>query len=171
MATYTQFIQLAVATGGTNVTTFTKNVLPNIKNTSGETVNRKIVRVTGSLMFAANMVADRDLGAMFCLRAAPLGDAWPEVSSYDPFNAGPALGNESYQGRPSPRPFGRRMFALVTPAGGGVGVTEMQAFRYSSSAERLLRPGWELSMGLYVRGSHPDIACKVGGVLNVTVAG
>lgn len=171
IATYQQFVQLAVATGGTNVTTVTTSVFPNVENTGGETVNRKILRVSGSLMFAANLVADRDLGAMFCLRAAPKDDAWPSVEDFDPFNAGPSLGNVAYEGRPTPRPFGRRMFALVTPAGGGAAEVIQQAFRYSTKAERLLRPGWRLQMGLYVRGSHPDIACKVGGVLSAVVAG
>jgi len=171
IATYQQFIQLVATTGGTNVTVMTDNIFPNVENEGGETTNRKILRVSGSLCFAASMPADRALGALFCLRAAPELDAWPTVADFDPFNSGPTDNPGAYKGRMSPRPFGRRMFALATPAGGGVTEVITQQFRYSTKAERLLRPGWRLDMGLYVRGSNPGMEVKVAGSLSVVVAG
>lgn len=171
IVTQTSLVDLSVSNPNTDETYLETQSLGQVENESGETVNRKILRVVGELMFTSNLPANQLAVAMFALRASPSLDPWPAVSDFDPFDSGPD-GSASYKGRPSPRPFGRRNFALVTPAGSGVVQTIENAFRYHSRAERLLRPGWRLQAGLYVRvRTSGNVHVRIGGILRTTIAG
>jgi len=168
-ATYTQKLILQGASTADGATALHTVAFEDIKNTSGETVNRKIVRVTGSLQYAANPSAGKAVWGMFALRAAPELDPWPSVADFDPFNSGPGGSDTAYKGRPSPRPFARRNFIHFVQTGGSA--TQLfEQFMLRSKAERLLRPGWQLSAGLYVAG---DAVINVGvaGLIRVVVEG
>lgn len=169
IVTYSRVIDLN-GTGDGDTTHLVQGQIPGVSNLSGETTNRKIIRVVGTLMFSSNLSAGHHCYAMFALLAHPeIDGSFPPVTDWDPFEDGPGLGAD-FDGRPSPRPFGRRTFALLTPATGGVTETIQQAFRYSTKAERLLRPGWGLSAGLYLRATD-GVQGRVGGVLRATVVG
>ena len=171
IVTQTSLVDLSVSNPTNDTTELETARMGQVENQSGETVNRKILRIVGELMFTANLPANSLALALFALRAAPKDDPWPSVSAFDPWDSGPD-GSTSYGGRPSPRPFGRRNFALVTPAGSGVVQTIEQAVRYHSRAERLLRPGWDLHCGLYVRvRTSANVHVRIGGALRATIAG
>jgi len=169
MVTYTRLIDLEVTPTASDVTALATFTVPEVDNTTGETQNRKLMSVHGQAMMAAKINAGAHAAALFCLRAAPELDDWPAVTDWDPFNDGPG-GAGSYDGRPSPRPFGRKNFVCVTPGTGGVTEVFNQAHTYRSKAERLLRPGWVLQAGLYVRATaQTDV--RVFGLYRFAVAG
>jgi len=169
IVTYSRVVDLQ-GTGDGDTTHLVQAQVSGVSNLSGETTNRKIIRVMGTLMFSSNLGAGHHCYAMFALLAHPeIDGSFPPVADWDPFEDGPGLGAD-FDGRPSPRPFGRRTFSLVTPNSGGVVEVIQQAFRYSTKAERLLRPGWGLSAGLYLRASD-GVQGRVGGILRATVVG
>lgn len=169
IAGYTRAITLAGTTSGTAfTTTLVTQDVQDVETPSTETVNRKIVGVSGEAMFAANLAANRNLLAQFCLWAHPEHESWPSVADYDPFNEGP--GESAFEGMLAPRAFCRRTFVINTPAG-GVAETVLNQHRVKTKAQRLLRPGWKLTAGLYVRGSAASLAYSHASLLRVNVAG
>lgn len=150
IAGYTRFIDLSGSAGASDGTSLVTTDFPDVVTPPAETVNRKILRVAGQGMFAASLSAGQYAVAMFCLWAHPKQESWPTVSDYDPFNDGP--GESTFEGMLSPRTFGRRTLVLTAPAS-GVTETIQESHLYRSKAERLLRPGWVLSCGLYIRGT------------------
>jgi len=170
MATYPQVVALEATGIADSATVVTSLALPDVENTGGETENRKVIRVVGTLMFAAGLAANQHAYAMFALWAHPKLESFPTVTEFDPFNPGPAKGATTYEGRPSPRPFGRKYFSLLTPESLGSVETISEAFRYHTKAQRLLRPGWILSAGLWIAATT-GVKARVGGILQPTVAG
>jgi len=167
VAGYTRLIGLSMAAPASNATGLTTTVFPDVQTPSEHTENRKILRVAGSAFFAASLSANQFAAAMFCLWAHPKQEDWPTVSDYDPFNEGP--GETAFEGMLAPRAFARRSFVLAVPTSGSV-QTLSQQHMVRSKAERLLRPGWILSAGLYVRGtSGAHVAWN--GLLRAVVAG
>ena len=172
MVTYTRVIDQSFTAAASNATGLTAFDIPDVSNDSGETVNRKIVGISGMLMMAAACGQNQHAVAMFAHRAAPELDSWPATSDWDPFNDGPD-GSDSYKGRPSPRPFGRRLQVVTVPdtaLSASTAQIVQEAHRYHSKSERLLRPGWKLQAGIYVRGST-GVKVRVTGVLRYAVAG
>lgn len=136
------------------------------------TTNRKIVRVTGDLCFTAALSADQAAVAMFALWAHPTAVTPAEgLLDFDPFDIAdnPQAGKEAYDGRPTPRPFGRRMFALNVPKSGSV-QTFTENFTYRTRAKRLVRPGWELHGALWARASN-NAEIRLTGFLRAVVEG
>lgn len=150
VAGYTRPLDLSLAAPASDATGLTTVDFPDVDNTSGETVNRKILRVTGMGIFTAALAAGNYAMAQFALWAHPKHEEWPSVSDYDPFNDGP--GESAFEGMLAPRAFCRRTMVLASPAS-GTAETITQDHIVRSKAERLLRPGWILSAGLYVRGT------------------
>lgn len=169
IAGYTRFIDLsapALASGETRLVTAD---VADVENTEGETVNRKLVRVEGQAMFTAGIAADKYAVAQFCLWAHPKQEDWPTVDEYDPFNDGP--GESSFEGMLAPRSFCRRTFVIATPTSGGVEEVITAQHMIRSKAERLLRPGWVLSAGLYLKASDAGISARHTSLLRYVVAG
>lgn len=166
VAGYTRPLALnqSVTGPGTSLTTID---VPDVLTPAEHTENRKLIRVGGTCMFAAGMPANRAVMAQFCLWAHPKQESWPSVTDYDPFTEGP--GETGFEGMLAPRAFCRRTFVLVTPSSGVTEtITEQHMIR--SKAQRLLRPGWILSAGLYVRGDS-GVAVAWRGLLRFVVAG
>lgn len=173
MVTYTRIVDLSVNGPSNDATAVATADITDVTNTSGETVNRKIVGIHGSAVLHCGLAANQHVAAMICFRAAPTLSDFPSIVEWDPFNDGPREGTDptGYEGRPSPRPFARRNFVLATSshtASTTELVTEQHAFR--SRAERLLRPGWKLQAGLYVRASQ-SVNVRWYGLLRFSVAG
>lgn len=167
IAGYTRFLDLlgnAPASDATGLFTFD---IPDVETPPEETVNRKILRVTGQGIFTASLTAGQYAVAQFCLWAHPKHEDWPAVSKYDPFNQGP--GETGFEGMLAPRPFCRRTMVLAAPSA-GVTETITQDHIIRSKAERLLRPGWILSAGIYVKGSA-SVAVRHVSLLRTVVAG
>lgn len=171
MVTYQQIVDLDSRPPTAGTTQLVTQELSQVANLEGETVNRKILRIAGDLAFATQPTAGHYVVAMFAMWAHPKLEDFPTVGAFDPFATGPAgAGTGTYEGRPSPRPFGRRMLVHTLQAGGAA--TQLfRDMRYSTKAERLLRPGWVLSAGLWVRSSQAGPVVKVSGLISVTVAG
>lgn len=150
IAGYTRMLSLSKAAPASDATDLVTMDFPEVENTSGETVNRKILRVTGMGIFTAALAAGQYAAAQFCLWAHPKHEDWPAISDYDPFNDGP--GESAFEGMLAPRTFARRTMVLATPASGQA-ETITQDHIIRSKAQRLLRPGWILTAGLYVRGT------------------
>ncbi len=168
IAGYTRPISLTGATGASGATSLITASVPDVVTPPSETVNRKILRVGGQAFFAAGLAAGQTVMAQFCLWAHPKHEVWPPVSDYDPFTEGP--GESSFEGMLSPRPFCRRTFVLAAPSS-GVAETISSQHMIRSKAERLLRPGWVLHSGLYIRGSTSGIQVSHQSLLRVVVAG
>lgn len=167
IAGYTRLIGLSMAAPGSDATGLTAVDFSDVDTPAEHTENRKILRVAGAAFFAAGLTSGQYCAAQFCLWAHPKWEAWPTVSDYDPFNEGP--GESSFEGMLSPRPFSRRTFILaVPPTGSAQTISEQHMVR--SRAERLLRPGWVLSAGLYVRGTS-GVQVSWNGLLRAVVAG
>jgi len=170
IAGYTRPISLtATAAAATVLVTTRVGDVENYQpSDGGETVNRKLIRVGGQAMFAASLAAGKLIMAQFCLWAHPEQESWPAVTDFDPFNDGP--GDRGFSGMLAPRSFCRRTFVMSTPAAGGVTETIQSQHMIRSKAERLLRPGWILSAGLYVRGDV-GVVSRWDGLLRFVVAG
>lgn len=140
-----------------------------VNNLSGETVNRKILRVSGTLAASSTLAGNTGIAAMFALLAHPKLEDIPSVADFDPFDDGPD-GSNTYEGRPSPRPFGRKYFAFANVSGAPQ-ATYQEEFRYRTKAQRLLRPGWELHSLLYVRVNSGTPTFRLNGVISASVAG
>lgn len=171
VATYADLINLQAAPAAADTTKAAIQNLSQVKNTSGETVNRKIVRVSGDLAFATQPSAGHVVVAQFALWAHPEIDS-DGVTELDPFVTGPggAQPSADYEGRPSPRPFGRKLFAHVLQTG-GTATQFFESFRYMTKAQRLLRPGWVLSAALWARSTEANVNVSVGGAIRVVVEG
>lgn len=167
IAGYTRLIDLE-GTSAAGTTVLSTEDVPDVVGLATETVNRKLIRVGGQAMFAAALAADQYAVAQFCLWAHPSHESWPTVADYDPFSEGP--GETGFEGLLSPRTFCRRTFVLTTPAS-GVAQTIETAHMIRSKAERLLRPGWKLTAGLYLRGSAAGIKVRHTSLLRYVVAG
>lgn len=150
VAGYTRVLDLAKAAPASDATDLVTVDYPDVVNLSGETVNRKILGVHGMGIFTAALAAGNYALAQFCLWAHPKHEEWPDVADYDPFNDGP--GESGFEGMLAPRTFCRRTMVLASPAS-GTAETITQDHTIKTRAERLLRPGWILSAGLYVRGT------------------
>jgi len=167
IAGYTRPVALGGSTAASNATSLTTTTVADVDNLSGETTNRKLIRVAGKAIFTAALPANKNVMAQFCLWAAPQQESWPTISAYDPFTEGP--GESGFQGMLAPRVFCRRTFVLATPPSGEAQtITEAHVIR--SKAERLLRPGWILQAGLYIRGSS-GISVSHHSLLRYVVAG
>jgi len=167
IAGYTRLIGLSMAAPGSDATGLTTVTFPDVATPAEHTENRKILRVAGSCFFAAALSAGNYCAAQFCLWAHPKQESWPAVSAYDPFNEGP--GESAFEGMLAPRAFARRTFILSVPSAGSTQtISEQHMLR--SRAERLLRPGWVLSAGLYVRGTS-GVQATWNGLLRAVVAG
>lgn len=167
IAGYTRPIDLSVAAPASNATALVTADVADVVTPGEETVNRKILRVGGQGFFASALAAGQIAMAQFCLWAHPEQEDWPAVTDYDPFNDGP--GESHYAGMLAPRPFCRRTMVLAIP-GSGQAQTISEQHMISSKAERLLRPGWVLSAGLYVRGTS-GVAVRFAALLRTVVAG
>lgn len=176
IATYSRLINLTATGSGLSNgnTVLAHEVVNDVENKTGETVNRKLLSISGELMFAAKIAAGETAVCMFAHLAHPaihgMGDTpLTGDDSWDPFNDGPD-GSTSYGGRLSPRPFGRRNFVLAAPPTGGEAEVVMNQHVYRTRAKRLLRPGWECSRGIYVRASS-GVSVRLSGILRYSVAG
>lgn len=167
IAGYTRPIDLQLAAPASDATGLITVDFPEVDNQSGETVNRKILRVTGMGIFTAALAAGNYAMAQFCLWAHPKHESWPGVDEYDPFHDGP--GESAFEGMLAPRTFCRRTMVLASPAS-GVAETITQDHIIRSKAERLLRPGWVLTAGLYVRGTS-GVTVRHTSLLRAVVAG
>jgi len=141
--------------------------VPDVVTPDSETVNRKILRIAGQAFYAAALTAGQYAVAQFCLWAHPKHEGWPTVAEYDPFNDGP--GESGFEGLLAPRTFCRRTFVLAVPDSGS-GQTIESAHMIRSKAERLLRPGWVLTAGLYLRGTS-GVAVRHTSLLRYVVSG
>jgi len=167
IAGYTRQIGLTATAGAT--TQLATVDIDGVDNLTGETQNRKIIGVRGQAMFAAALTANTHMVAQFCLWAHPEHEDWVTVADYDPFNDGPGV--TGFEGMMAPRPFCRRTFVMNTPNPATEIVETIQTqHSVSSKAERLLRPGWKLTAGLYVAGTS-NIAARWDGLLRFTVTG
>lgn len=167
----TRTVELEGTAAASEATTVTAVAIPQAVTPPEETVNRKILRISGQLMFAASLPADNHLYAVFCMLAHPLSEGatgFPSIEEWDPFNDGP--GKTGYAGESSPRPFGRRRLVLNTPPSSSADVSAIfEPMDYRTKAKRLLRPGWALSAGVYVKGD--TVKWRLDGVLGVVIAG
>lgn len=168
IAGYTRRIQLDATAPNPDLKTGLVTVdVPGVVTPSEETVNRKLIRVSGEAFFSCSLSAQENVAAQFCLWAHPEHEGWPSVDDYDPFNDGP--GESGFEGMLAPRAFCRRTFVLAVPTSGSAETISSQ-HRISSKAERLLRPGWKLSAGLYVSGSSGVSVSHIS-LLRYVVAG
>ena len=167
VAGYTRLVDLSASTAASQATTLVTTDVADVATPSTETVNRKILRVSGQAMFTAALAANQFAVAQFCLWAHPEHESWPSVSDYDPFTEGP--GETAFEGMLSPRTFCRRTFVLAVAASGSAQTIE-SAHMIRSKAERLLRPGWKLSAGLYVAGSAASLSVRHVSLLRTVVA-
>lgn len=173
IATYTRLIDLVDTGSGLTQTNVKSLTLDDDKTgiINEETQNRKILRISGEFFWTAGLGADQVAAAMFAFWAHPKAVTAAEgLEDFDPFAAGPALPTGDYEGRPTPRPFGRRSLVLSTPGASSEAQTISQSLRYSTKAERLIRPGWTLSAGLWTRASD-TVSVRCTGVFRVVVAG
>ena len=167
IAGYTRPLGLEIAAPASNATGLVTMDFPDVVTPSEHTENRKILRVTGQAFFTAGLSAGQRAFAQFCLWAHPKQESWPSVTAYDPFTEGP--GETAFEGMLAPRAFARRTFVLATPPS-GVAQTISEVHMVRSKAERLLRPGWILTAGLYVRGTS-GVNVSWNGLLRAVVAG
>lgn len=167
IAGYTRPIDLTLAAPASNATGLVTADISDVVTPAEETVNRKILRVAGQAMFTAGLTTGKMVMAQFCLWAHPEHEDWPGVDAYDPFNQGP--GETGFEGMLAPRPFCRRTFVLAVPSTGSAETIASQHM-IRSKAERLLRPGWKLTAGLYVRGDS-GVSARHTSLLRVVVAG
>ena len=168
IAGYTRYIDLAGTVSTANQTQLVTADVPDVVTPADETVNRKIVGISGQAMFSAALAAGHDVAAQFCLWAHPSHEEWPTVDKYDPFNDGP--GEDGFEGMLAPRTFCRRTM-VMTVATSGSTQTIQQDHMIRSRAERLLRPGWKLTAGLYLRGNNTSISVAHLSLLRYVVAG
>lgn len=150
IAGYTRSLKLTATAPVSDGTILVTADVPQVENKDGETVNRKIIRIAGQSFFSAGLTTGQDCMAQFCLWAHPSQEEWPSVGDYDPFNDGP--GTSVFDGYLAPRAFCRRTYVLAVPATGS-SQTISSEHMVRSKAERLLRPGWKLTAGLYLRGT------------------
>lgn len=167
IAGYTRPIDLTLQAPASDATGLVTVDFADVVTPPEETVNRKILRVTGMGIFTAALAAGNYAMAQFCLWAHPKHEDWPGVDKYDPFTEGP--GESGFEGMLAPRPFCRRTMVLASPAS-GTAETITQDHIIRSKAERLLRPGWVLTAGLYVRGTS-GVAVRHTALLRAVVAG
>lgn len=170
IATYQDIVNLDVSATAANRTFSSFATLSQVKNDSGETVNRKILRVSGELAWATQPAAGFYTLGMFALWAHPEAQDLTDLSGFDPFASGPDGAATSYEGRPHPRPFGRRLFVHAVQQNGQASQL-FREFSYRTRAERLLRPGWQLTAGVWVRTNASTGRAKLAGPLSVVVAG
>lgn len=168
ISTYTRPIVISAAGAAQSATVLTAMDVPDVVTPPTETVNRKIIRVTGEMMMACTLSGNEAAFAQFCLRAAPDNQAWPTVAEYDPFTQGP--GETGYKGQASPRPFGRHALVFTFAGSSDAGTAIQESHRYSTKAERLLRPGWKLQAGLYIKANEGTVV-KVAALLRTVVVG
>lgn len=175
IAGYTRQIDLAGVCSQNDVTGLVTQDVTDVangradENFESETVNRKLIRVAGAAMFAARLNDGQHALAQFCLWAHPDHESWPTIAQYDPFTEGP--GKPGFEGLLAPRTFCRRTFVLTSPSGSGGSVEIIQdQHMIRSKAERLLRPGWKLTAGLYFAGSD-DVHVRHTSLLRYVVAG
>jgi len=164
---YTRFIDITSAVSTGTDTELTTVDIPDVVTPGEETVNRKVLSVTGQSFFTGALPADKVAVAQFCLWAHPKNESWPVVAKYDPFNDGP--GETGFEGLIAPRTFGRRTMVLSTPSS-GVAQTISAQHLYKTRSERLLRPGWVLSAGLYTRADS-GVSVRFSALLRAVVAG
>jgi len=169
VAGYTRFLDLSAPALASNETRLVTADVPDVTNTEGETVNRKLIRVEGKAMFVAGISANKYAVAQFCLWAHPKQESWPSISDYDPFNDGP--GESGFEGMLAPRSFCRRTFVISTPTADGVDEVVSNEHMIKTRSERLLRPGWILSAGLYLRASDAGVNARHTSLLRYVVAG
>lgn len=167
IAGYTRPVDLSGTAAASDATSLVTQDIADVVTPGEETVNRKILRVAGQAIFTASLSAGKMVMAQFCLWAHPTQEDWPAVTKYDPFTEGP--GQSDFAGMIAPRPFCRRTFVLATPATGVAEVIQAQ-HTIRSKAERLLRPGWKLTAGLYIRGDS-GVAVRHTSLLRTVVAG
>ena len=169
VVTYQRQIRLKLNSSSTayNVST-TSQAIDGAENTSGETVNRKIVGVRGTLSYACQPAAGEQTDAMFALWAHPRIEDFPSGTDFDPFDAGPGGARTTYDGRPTPRPFCRKYFSHILQES-GTSTQFFQQHNFRSRAQRLLRPGWILTAGLWVRSSAASQKVALGGIISVVV--
>lgn len=165
---YTRFIKLAGSVAASNATSLITADVADVTTPSEETVNRKLISVSGHGFFSAKLAANRLAAAQFCLWAHPEHEEWPSVDKYDPFNDGP--GKAGFEGLLAPRTFCRRTMVLATPES-GESQTISEDHMIRTKAARILRPGWKLSAGLYVQGDNVDIDVAHVSLLRYVVAG
>lgn len=167
IAGYTRLIDLSGTAAADGSTILVTADVADVTTPATETVNRKILSVSGQAFFAASLQAGKYAAAQFCLWAHPEHEDWPSVADYDPFKQGP--GETGFEGMLAPRPFCRRTFVQSIPATGSSQTISAQ-HRIRSRAERLLRPGWKLTAGLYLRGDSASVVRHTS-LLRTTVAG
>lgn len=167
IAGYTRLIDLSQAAAAADATALVTADVSDVLTPAEETVNRKLIRVAGQAFFGAALSAGDYAVAQFCLWAHPKHEGWPTVAEYDPFNDGP--GESGFEGLLAPRTFCRRTFVLAVPASGSTQTIESQHMIRSKS-ERLLRPGWVLTAGLYVRGTS-GVTVRHTSLLRYVVSG
>lgn len=164
---YTRRLRLFGSSPASEATALFTSDVPDVLTPPAETVNRKLIRVSGEAFFACALTSGQNAVAQFCLWAHPKHESWPGVDEYDPFNDGP--GKTGFEGLLAPRTFCRRTFVQTVPASGAA-QTISQQHMIRSRAERLLRPGWVLSAGLYVRGTS-GVAVEHLSLLRYVVSG
>ena len=144
-----------------SATTLASAVVDEVANVSGETQNRKIARVRGSLDISALVGASQGADIIFMWLAWPKNLELPTIAEYDPFsNTTGVPGNPAYQGGVS-APFGIRRLAFGLPAGASAAVLG-EPQRYASRGNRLLKPGFELRYALYAkRTGNADVAGRI----------
>ena len=169
IAGYTRILNLADPGTTAGLTALHTVDVMDVMTPSEHTENRKILRVEGQAMFSAALAANQQLAAQFCLWAHPEHEDWPTVADYDPFTEGP--GETAFEGMLAPRAFCRRTFVLATPASGGVTEVIQTQHMIRSRAQRLLRPGWKLTAGLYVSSPQSNVTATWHGLLRTVVAG
>jgi len=170
VVTYRKPLDMEMTSAASSTTVVsTLSLLPG--DTVRSTTNRKVVGARGSLAFSAKLSASETLVALFGLLAHPKLEDFPSIAEYDPFHEdGPLAGSATYEGRPSPRPFARRYFAL-TNVSDGAEQTLTERWVMKSRAGRLLRPGWELHAGIWLWSNAAGKKARVGGSLAFTVSG
>ena len=164
---YTRRLRLFINAPNSGATGLFTMDVPDVSTPDTETVNRKVIRIAGQAIFTASLAAGQNAVSQFCLWAHPAHENWPGIDKYDPFNDGP--GESGFEGLLAPRTFCRRTFVLATP-GGGTAQTFSEAHIIRSKAERLLRPGWKLTAGLYVAGTNA-VSVEHVSLLRYVVAG
>lgn len=164
---YTRSLNLVQQLAGSEATSLVTVDFPDVVTPAEHTENRKILRVAGQAFFTATIAANQYAMAQWCLWAHPDHEDWPGIADYDPFNDGP--GETGFKGLLAPRTFARRTFVLAAPASGSSQtISEQHMIR--SKAERLLRPGWKLSAGLYTKGTA-NVTVRHLSLLRAVVAG
>lgn len=169
IAGYTRVVDLTVTGTGGGTTLLSTVDIDDVVQSGSLTENRKIIRVAGRAFFSAGLAKNQSAVAQFCLWAHPDQEAWPAVSAYDPFTEGP--GETGFEGMLSPRPFCRRTFVMSTAdSDAAPNQLVQESHMVRSKAERLLRPGWKLSAGLYVRATN-GVKVRHTSLLRTVVAG